>query len=163
MELEAEYTVYGLTLREGCFWYYICDRFFTYFPRWKPSPFFEVIDSRLSRYWIYCLKKADNYSDAYPIITFPEWANNHPEFYDRLSDGEDQEVAIFRSYKERMDLEFPNSSIVEIAKIVDAEWLICSFCIDAWKSNTSLDALVCCPACKKIMQNPRYKNEIPHL
>lgn len=163
IELDAEYTVYGLTLREGYIWYYICDKHFTYFPRWKPSPFFDVIDSRLSRYWIYSLKKADNYPQAYPIITFPEWANNHPDFYDRLSDGEEQEVAIFRSYKEQMDLEFPNSSIVEIAQVGDADWLICPFCKDAWKNCSSLDALVCCPTCRKIMQNPRYKNEMPYL
>jgi len=163
IEIDAEYTVYGMTVRNGCIWYYTRDKAFTYFPRWKPSYFFEVVDPRLSRYWIYSCKKFKNYSQAHPIITFPQWADNHPDFYDMLSDGEEKEVMIFKTYKELMDLEFPDSSISEIAQIGDDEWLICPTCLDAWQYNDDKDALVRCPKCLKVLNNPRYKNEYPHL
>ena len=159
----AEYIVYGITLRDGHIWYYICDKLFTYYPIWKPSPLFKVNDSRLSRYWIYSYEKLENYSQAHPIITFSEWATNHPDFYDKLTDGEDREVTIFKAYKELMDLEFPDSSISEAAQIGDGEWLICPTCIDAWQCCNNTDALVRCPKCQKKLNNPRYRNECPHL
>lgn len=163
VDVGSEYIVYGMTVRNDCIWYYICDRVFTYYPRWKPSSFFEVIDPRLSRYWIFSCKKFKNYSKAHPIITFPEWADNHPDFYDKLTDGEQKEVIIFKTYKELMDLEFPDSSISEAAQIGDNVWLICPLCMDAWQFSNEEDALVRCPKCKHVLNNPRYKNEWPHL
>lgn len=159
LDIGKEYTVYGMTIRDGLIWYYVCDRCFTYYPRWKPSSFFNVMDSRLSRYWIYSFKKFDNYAQAYPIITFPEWANEHPDFYDRLTDKDEYEVTIFKSYKELMDLEFPDYSISDIAQIGDDKWLICPMCIDGWQSCNNRDALVKCPKCLRVLNNPRYKNE----
>lgn len=163
LDLEKEYIVYGMTIRDGCFWYYVCDRLFSYFPRWKPSFFFEVSDPRLSRYWVYSNKKLEDYLKSYPIITFPEWASNHPDFYDKLSDGNEKEVMIFKSYKELMDLEFPDPSISKIAQIGDAEWLICPYCSEAWQYGADLDALVKCPICLNLSNNPRYKNDDPRL
>ncbi len=161
LKQNAEYVVYGITLRNTCFWYYVCDEYFTYFPRWKPSPFFEVIDQRLSRHWICTYKKHKNYTQAFPIITFPEWANNHPDFYDKLSNGNENEVNIFKSYKELMDLEFPDRGIKILAKIADTEWLICPSCTDAWEHSESRDALVRCPKCLLVYKNPRYRDEWP--
>ena len=60
-----------------------------------------------------------------------------------------------------MDLEFPDSSISEVAQIGDDEWLICQQCFDAWQSTNYVDALVKCPTCQKIYNNPRYKNPWP--
>lgn len=163
LRIGREYTVYGATIRDNCIWYYLCREHFTYYPRWYPSPFFDVIDSRISRHWVYSYKKLDNYGEAYPILTFSEWANDHPDFYDRLTDEEEEEVEIFSTYKELMDLEFPDSSVLDIAQIGDDEWLICSLCIDAWQCSNGKDALVRCPKCQKALNNPRYKNEWPHL
>ena len=53
--------------------------------------------------------------------------------------------------------------ISEIAQIGDDEWLICPTCLDAWQYNDDKDALVRCPKCLKVLNNPRYKNEYPHL
>ncbi len=160
--MNREYTIYGITIRDEYIWYYLCDEIYTYFPRWKPPFFFEVVDPRLSRYWIYSYKKLENYIRAHPIITFPEWANNHPDYYDKLTDGDDPEVAIFKTYKELMDLEFPDSSISKAAQIGDAEWLICPLCWEPWQNSEDIDALVRCPKCQKILNNPRYLNEWPH-
>jgi hypothetical protein len=154
LDIGREYTVYGMTVKGGLIWYYICDRCFSSFPRWKPASFFRVMDSRLSRYWIYSFKKFDNYPQAYPIITFPEWANEHPDFYDRLTDKDEYEVEVFKSYKELMDLEFPDASISDIAQIGDDEWVICPNCINAWHLSTTRDALIRCPKCSKLLNNP---------
>jgi hypothetical protein len=91
-----------------------------------------------------------------PIITFPEWANNHPDFYDKLSDGDKFEVALFEHYKELMDLEFPDPAVQEAPECLDG-WLICP-CLEAWQSDNTLDALVRCPKCRKLLCNPLYRN-----
>jgi len=163
ININETYIVYGMTLKDGNIWYYLCDLMFTYFPRWKPSLFFEVVDPRISRYWIYSFNKLVDYIQAYPIITFPEWANNHPDFYDKLTDGEEREVEIFKNYKELMDLEFADSSILEAAQIGDDQWLICPKCKDAWQNSDNRDALVKCPKCSTIFNNPRYKDVWPGL
>ena len=160
LEVGMDYTVYGMTVRDDSIWYYICDSTYSYYPVWKPSAFFEVIDSRLSRYWIYTYKKLINYISAQPIITFPEWANNHPDYYDKLTDGDRKEVEIFKAYKEIMDLEFKDPKISLNAQIGDDEWLMCPTCIDAWQETNVKDALVKCPMCKKAMNNPRFKKKI---
>ncbi len=163
IDVGAEYTVYAMTVNNGYIWYYISDNMFTYFPRWKPPFFFEVIDTRLSRYWIYTYKKFENYTQAHPILAFPEWANNHPDFYDMLSDKNEEETTIFKSYKELMDLEFPDPSISKIAQIGNSELLICPDCINAWESSDEKNGMVRCPKCKRMMHNPRYRDLWLHL
>lgn len=132
-------------------WYCICDALYTYHPMWMPHSFFELSSSHLSRYWIFSFKK-DLQKNRF-FLGFPEWASQQ-DFYDNLTDGEDREVAIFKAYKELMDLEFPDSSISEAAQIGDGEWLICPTCIDAWQSCNSYDALVKCPECRKKNKQP---------
>jgi hypothetical protein len=157
----GEYIVYGMTVYLGYIWYYVCDEDYSYYPIWNPSPLFEVVDGRLSRYWTYSYKEGE-YAVLRPRWAFLEWTSD-PDYYDRLTDGEDREVEIFKNYKELMDLEFPDSSITEVAQIGDDEWLICPSCIDAWQCTNIKDALVKCPKCQKNLNNPRFKNEWPHL
>lgn len=159
---EKEYIVYGLCAREKSIWYCICDENYFFYPKWHSDNFFEVIDQRLSRYWLFNYRYENDQKT--PFLSFPEWANND-HFYNDLLDGNggDLEAVIFRKYKELMDLEFPDPSIIETAQIGDEEWLICPTCLDAWQSKNSQDALIKCPKCQKIYNNPRYKNELLHL
>jgi hypothetical protein len=156
LDLNTEYVVYAVAIEKGNLIYCICDRAYSYHPRWKPARYFEITDSRISRYWIFLL------DGPYPILSFPEWANQS-DFYGNLCEGEKTEVTIFQSYKGLMDLEFPNSRITQTAQIIDREWLMCPSCFDAWKHYEVQDALICCPKCKTVWNNPRYKNEWPHL
>lgn len=157
-----EYVVYAIWIYLGYIWYCICDEDKTFYPIWNPSMLFEVSDNRLSRYWIFTIDKDDD--KKAPFLSFPEWASDM-NFYEDLVDGnsDDKSAIIFKKYKELMDLEFPDSSISETAQIGDEEWLICPKCIDAWQSKSNRDALVKCPKCKTIFNNPRYKDEWPHL
>lgn len=154
--LNKHYIVYAMTIRSNYVWYYICDEHYSYFPTWKPSPLFAVVDGAISKYWIYSFiwKHEVNYSDT--TWAYPEWANDPNGYYDRLSDGEEKEVKIFQAYKQAMDLEFPNPSVLDYAKALDAGWLMCDYCIDAWKSETKDQGLVVCPTCNRMLHNPRY-------
>jgi hypothetical protein len=157
-----EYIVYAVWIYLGYIWYCICDENYMFYPMWKPGMLFEVTDNRLSRYWIFSLDEDNN--KKVPFLGFPEWAND-PYFYSELVDGNggDSNAIVFKKYKELMDLEFPNSSISAIAQIGDENWLICPQCIDAWQSTNNKDALVKCPKCHTVYNNPRYKNDWPHL
>jgi len=158
--LDKQYIVYALSEYYQNTWYCICDESYTYHPMWIPQQFFQLVDNRISRYWVFSFKEDLDKNRFF--FGFPEWAIQL-DFYDNLTDGEQQEVQIFKSYKELMDLEFPDSSIPETAQTGDNEWLICPTCLDAWQYNDDRDALVKCPKCLKILNNPRYKNEYPRL
>lgn len=158
--LDKDYTVYAMTLHHSYIWYYICDETSSTYPIWQPSPLFEVIDPKISRYWIYSYSsKTTYYWSPHPVWAFPEWAQNPDYYYDMLTDGSENELALFEKYKDLMDLEFSDPSITAFAQVGDENWLVCPNCIDAWESSNTFDALVKCPKCNVVMNNPRYQNK----
>jgi len=148
------YIVYGMTVYVNMVWYYIADEDYSFYPIWTPASLFDVVDDKISRYWVYSFKEGE-FNNKAPLWTFPDWAQD-PDFYDRLLDFETKEVAIFKRYKELMDLEFEDPRITEYAQKEEDGWLICWSCYEAWQSFNTLDALVKCPKCEKILNNPRY-------
>ncbi len=157
LELNKYYIVYAMTIRSNYVWYYVCDKGISYYPSWKPAPLFEVIDGSISKYWIFSFiqKKEIKYIDT--TWAYPEWANAPNTYYGKLTDGDEEEVEIFKQYKRLMDLEFPDPLILDYAKALDKEWLLCEYCIDAWKSTVTDQGMVCCPVCERMMHNPRYQ------
>ena len=155
LEIGNEYIVYAMIVNDGYIWYYICDENFTYYPKWHPCPLFEIVDDRLSKYWVFSYRREiDNNSSEF-IWAYPEWAND-PMYYENLFDGREREVKIFRQYKLKMDLEFRDPLITDSAEEIDAEWLLCPFCIDAWQEVTKFE-MVICPKCQRKMINPHRK------
>lgn len=154
--VNQEYVVYTMTIRSNYVWYYLCTWGIEY-PVWHASPLFEVVDGSLSKYWIYSFiwEKEINYVDT--TWAYPEWANDPNNYYHRLTDGYDWETKIFAEYKQLMDVEFPIPSVKDTAKLIDDDWLMCDYCIDAWESSTSNQAMVICPTCQRMMHNPRFK------
>lgn len=122
-----------------------------------PSNFFEITDNRMSRYWIFSLENDLERDQKNILLSFPEWVND-PHFFEdlRYNDVNGINSLIFKRYKQKMDLEFPDLSVTKTAGIGDDKWLICPDCIDAWENSSGLDALVECPSCRQIMKNPRY-------
>lgn len=149
--IDKIYVVYAMTIYLGYIWYYLIEDDSDRYPHWRPSPLFDVVDGRLSKYWIFSIV------DGHTTWAYPEWARDPYNYYDRLSDGCKNEEEIFRSYRKLMDLEFPNPSNTEQALIGDNVWLMCPKCIDAWESTSSDDGMVICPKCNTTMHNPRYK------
>lgn len=154
--LDKMYIVYGMTVYSDYIWYYIGDEYYSYYPAWNPSPLFEVIDGRLSKYWVHNFWHGKNKHTSHTLIAYPEWANE-PYYYDQLTDGEEREVEIFESYKALMDLEFPNPSIIDKAKALEGNRLECPSCLEIWET-TSRDGMVICPNCEKMLHNPFYEN-----
>jgi hypothetical protein len=51
LTIGKEYVVYDLYQSQSNVWYYICDDNYTYYPMQNPAPLFEMVDSRVSKYW----------------------------------------------------------------------------------------------------------------
>lgn len=152
LEIGKHYLVYGVTLFLGYIWYFLEDEAFSYYPIWNPSPLFEIVDGRLSRYWI-CSFKNTNNGNFRTIFAFKEWANS-PTFYEKLVDGEKEAVHRFAFYKERMDSEFVFPSVSIWAENLDGNWVMCPNCQEAWEGD-SLDEMVKCSKCCSLLINPK--------
>jgi hypothetical protein len=103
------YVVYGMTVFLGHLWYYLSDEDDLYYPVWKPSHLFRIVDGGMSQYWRLGMYTIDSSGATMPIIAFPEWATN-PVFYDRLTDGDADAVSLFNKYKTLIDDEAANAS-----------------------------------------------------
>ena len=153
--INKEYTVYGITIFLGHIWYYLCDESYSYFPIWQPAALFDVVDNRISKYWMYSFTHKRFLSSEIIYFAFKEWIDD-PYFYDNLSDGKEEYKSIFKKYKKLMDLEFPDDSIKELAVVLNKTYLMCPFCDESWE-NTTNDAMVECPKCSRKMNNPNYE------
>ncbi len=100
LDIKKTYNVYGMIIFRGQVWYYICDEVHDSFPIARPADLFEIVDNRLSRCWIFGVIEGH---EKYPSWNFPEWINE-PYFQDSLTDGEEKEFAVFKYYKELMEL-----------------------------------------------------------
>jgi len=161
IKIEKEYLVYALEIFDGYVFYFICDEERSCnspCPFWNPYPaeLFEISDGRLSQYWIY-----NNYQDEDPtynkiIIAVPEWAKNPISFYSKFIDRNQKEVNYFKKYKKQMDLEFPDPDVRQSAAILNQSWVVCPDCGEVWESKSNL-ALVQCPKCNVVLNNPEYE------
>jgi hypothetical protein len=146
-----EYKVYGLLFTRAVLQYLIEDDT-TAGPGWYPASLFTVACDRVSRYW--CLSNWSNSERYFVVISFPEITAS-PLAFESLVNGDREARNVFRKREQLADLEFPDSSVQEVARLLEGDWLQCPFCADAWQSK-SLNALVRCPRCKKISNDPRY-------
>ena len=153
-----EYIVYGITLFLGHLWYYLCDENYSYYPIWNPSPLFKVVDKSLSKYWQFNYFPPKSFESEHIIFGFPEWVNDL-YFYDQLTDGKEEYKLLFAKYKKLMDLEFPDTKVKQIAKILEDKWIICPFCDFIWEEK-SFSGLVECSKCHQISNNPFYNKKI---
>jgi hypothetical protein len=97
-----EYFIYGVTLRAGAIWYYICDEHFVYYPVWNPAGLFEVSDSSIPESWRVGVYAARSDLPERFLLSFPEWVADE-YFYDRLTDREAAEVEIFDRYRRELE------------------------------------------------------------
>ena len=63
---------------------------------------FQVVDGRPSKYWGFAF--TPEHLDHIALSGFEEWVGDG-YFYDRLTNGEDDEVSTFRTMKQLMDSE----------------------------------------------------------
>lgn len=101
---DKQYTVYGITFRDGFPWYYICHHEHDDSPTPYPAELFEIRDGRLPKCWTF---RPASFSEPHisSLLAFPEWASND-RFLEDLVDGAPYAVTLFVSYKKIMDEEF---------------------------------------------------------
>lgn len=150
------YVVYGVEILKGGISLFIADDTFsgTRYPLAYPTAFFNIVDSRVSRCWHVGPPHQDPQASA-TVFAFEEWLASR-SFYERLVDGEEKEWRTFRSYKEFMDLEFPNPAITDAADLLEDDWHMCPRCSCGWKSKSRL-GLLRCPHCESALNNPQYE------
>lgn len=104
-EINRNYVVYGLNLNflVGNFpFYYVCENEESMYPIPVAAVFFEIVDSRLSKYWQFVFESNDDYRSE---LVFSEWASDKT-FYEKIVDGSENEEAIFSKYKTLLENEF---------------------------------------------------------
>ncbi len=153
-----EYVVYGFCQFGNYIEFCVYEDTICSFPIWCLYPFFEIINPLASRYWL-CSIKEDYNDKKGMVIGFPEMIRDD-SFYNNLTDGEEEEVRIFRYWKALMDLEFPINVIKQKAQFGDEKWFMCPSCIDAWEDSDNRDAMFICPMCKQLFHYPRYRSPI---
>ena len=84
-----------------------------------------------------------------------EWVED-PYFYDKLTDAEEREIAIFRLCKERMNVEFQAPSVTKKLTIVEDGQLLYPDCSRAQES-LSQEGMIVCPSCSAFLHNPLFK------
>ncbi len=107
LDIDKTYNVYGCMFKESHLWFYICeDDSFDDYPKAYAVPFFEIIDDSLSKYWVlgHSILKDSSKPEGYVYIniTFREWAKDY-FFYEKLVEGEKEEVSLFQKYKKLID------------------------------------------------------------
>ena len=164
LEMGREYVVYGITFIDNLPWFYVCDEDRDEYPIARYSGFFEIINPKFSRYWELSTEISNDLNKIFSRIVIPEWAKNDL-FYERLVDGEELEVSIFKKYKKLMNEEFfsgdPNQA--QYAKVTEypmelvENWVMCTSCNESWETNNA-ESVISCPTCRKKFINPFYKN-----
>ena len=101
-EIGMKYTVYGLVFWNNLPFFYIVEGDNDY-PTPKYAGFFEVTDSKYSKYW-QVTHSVNDENKVRTVIVFKEWAESE-KFYENLLNDEDVELEIFAKYKELMDQE----------------------------------------------------------
>jgi hypothetical protein len=104
-----EYTVYAVMCSEEKTWYYVVDDAKLWFPMAKPAPLFEISDPRPSAYWRINFENTRDWRTALNstevlLIAPEEWCVDQT-YYERLSDNNEREVAMFSERRKQMDAE----------------------------------------------------------
>lgn len=101
-----EYTVYAVTIRRGCPFYFVAGTDIYQSYQSIPAVCFDVMDARLSRYWRIETRVVEHGRDQllHTTLAFREWFE--PMFLANLVDGRPHEVERMRTIAAEMDQEF---------------------------------------------------------
>ena len=151
LTIGKHYVVYAVESTTHDFLFYVADDDFRgarNYPFRYLEVFFKVVDSRWSSCW------TESIRDSCIFRTFVEWSSES-SFYERLVEGNTREIELFHKYRIFMEYEFPCPGVTYNASALDAKWLLCPICSEAWESVSEW-GMVQCPKCHSTMHNPRY-------
>lgn len=152
LERGLHHVVYGFDQWGGLDGYYIADANCSWYPMWYPAVFFLTVDPRPSKHW----QLSDWTSPAEPgfrASVIPPWAADL-RFLEALLDGEPDAVAVFKQYRELMDLEFADDPARLAADHLQEAWVQCPGCDDAWEVQDRVPEMVRCPHCRAVWLSP---------
>jgi hypothetical protein len=141
-------------------WFFVADDDFSFteYPLAYPSLFFNMIDGRVSKYWTNpAITEVDGHRTEFRA--FKEWMSD-PMFYERLVDWHKTENAIFREYKELMDIEFPNPIKYKPVSYIEDDWCQCVACEHVWENFQTDSGMLRCPKCRQVLIDPRWAEPI---
>ena len=105
LEIGREYVVCGIIFYENYPFYYLFEGSGDSYPTPFPAGFFDIMDFRMSTYWVLSYKFEDGENSA--ALLFKDWANE-PRFYENvLDDGEDA-IKKMAEIKSILEAEFEN-------------------------------------------------------
>ena len=147
------YTVFGISTRNNFTNYDIIFGVDSYTKAF-PSYLFEVIDSRLSRY--FCSGKSlDGNNEEMSFISFKEWVGiENSLFYFKLVEGEEREVLLFEHYRKLLQLEFKHPDVQSEAILKEEFELECPICENVWREELPDFEMCKCNRCGTVLLNP---------
>jgi hypothetical protein len=155
LQVGRVYTVYGMTHLEGRCVEFDLD---PEIPRVAPGHLFRILDGRMSRWWMFQQRLIKRFGELRDVMQsvwgYKEYVQSD-EHRIALIERQPAAVALFRSYRAAMDLEFPNPTITATPKRLEGDWFQCAMCLEAWATRSTYGMLRC-PACRAVQQNPRY-------
>ena len=122
------------------------------FPIAVKSSEVDIIDNRLSKYWVYGNHDSDNTEPCKLVLSFPEWANNS-YFYQELVEGTGKSGEQFRAIKKTIENEYAERGLTAIAETLQDRWVQCPNCFDSWE-NFQIAEVINCPKCKSRLLKP---------
>lgn len=128
-------------------------------PYTYPLSLFEVIDARLSRYWVFSETKwaVPGGEETLYLWGFREEAESNA-YRLALVEGDSKAIQVFDYWKGLMDLEFPLPFVDRVAKLLDPGWVMCEHCTEAWE-HKSQSPMLRCPNCGTLQHNPECSEE----
>ncbi len=119
--------------------------------RWYNSQYFDIIDSRVSRFWNFYI--GNWFCELWADI----WVWDS-EFQSQVMYNDDEKsIKLFQPYKTNLELEFPDHYL-ENAILVDGNWIQCPKCQNIWENHSDLWQVIC-PNCENKMNNPVIINK----
>ena len=117
------------------------------------SELVDVVDRRLSRYWVFG-SPYDKKDTSKCIISFPEWANDK-YFFQGIIEGK-AASNIWINYKKLIELEYAFENKIKAIDLKE-NWIQCAICLDAWQVADDFlkNELVKCPSCDEVQLNPK--------
>jgi hypothetical protein len=102
LEPGREYLVYAVGVFGTQVWYYVCEAEDDPYPAGRPAPFFSTVDGAGSRFWSVDFRPDNPICQL--LVAPVEWIGER-DFYQRLTDYGEREMAIFAGIRAKMDEE----------------------------------------------------------
>lgn len=103
------YVVLAISKYLDTIFYYILGDESENYPLAFPSELFEIINSKISKYWDTNLKRIISLDDIEiennNIISFKDWSVDKDLFYENLLEEKEHEMAVFNAYRDKMIVE----------------------------------------------------------